>query len=246
MIFGQEVSPPLDSSTLEAARRKWDPIRERLNAARELAAQQRWKEARDFYLSAMREPAFDWESVNAGVDSPEWCLPMEIGITCLLAGDTSTHQRLSQEWFESLKEFPDPDMALFLSFACLIREMPPTEPIVVQARSWESRFPKDYEAAPLARLMVAYQAGDFREALAVAESAKGIKEPVARLAAQVFGAMTMAKVGRVEDGKRELHKAETDLAPYLARFTGDCWWDIGLCQLALGEAHRLFNDAPGK
>ena len=36
-------------------------------------------------------------------------------------------------------------------------------------------------------------------------------------------------------------QAEGHLGQHLANMTGDSWWDLGLCQLALDEAHRLFD-----
>jgi hypothetical protein len=57
--------------------------------------------------------------------------------------------------------------------------------------------------------------------------------------------MALGKLGRVDEGKQQLRQAEAHLGQHLANMTGDSWWDLGLCQLALDEAHQLF-DGHGK
>ena len=61
--------------------------------------------------------------------------------------------------------------------------------------------------------------------------------------ARTFRAMALAKSGKVEEGRRELHQAETELGDHVKTLTGDSWWDLALCQAALDEAHRLFATA---
>jgi hypothetical protein len=53
--------------------------------------------------------------------------------------------------------------------------------------------------------------------------------------------MSLGRLGRWDEGKTELARAETNLRQSLERMTGDYWWEVAQCQVLLEEAHRLFG-----
>jgi Flp pilus assembly protein TadD len=87
--------------------------------------------------------------------------------------------------------------------------------------------------------MAAYRSGRYQEAVDAAKVAGRLS---VRNAARIFRAMSLGKLGRWEEAGRDFQQAEANLAKPLKNLTGDAWWDLALCQLALDEAHRLFGE----
>jgi hypothetical protein len=242
LIFGREVSPRIDAAGLESARKQWEPVRRHLNQVASLAGHRKWSEARDECLAAMREPVFDWDAAaNSDKD-----LAPKIGITFLLAGDLQNHEQLCRRLFKRLEEFTDPGMGGPVLTAYLAREASVANELGQTAAKWEQAFKHDSagnnaEWASLIRAMAAYRSARYQEAIEESKAAEKSKWLAPRAAAQIFRAMALGKLGRVDEGKQELRQAEAHLGQHLANMTGDSWWDLGLCQLALDEAHRLFD-----
>jgi tetratricopeptide (TPR) repeat protein len=173
-------------------------------------------------------------------------LASKIRITFLLAGDFQSHEQLCRRLFNHLEEFPNPGMGGPVLTAYLAREASVANELGQSAAKCEQAFKHDSagnnaEWASLIRAMAAYRSARYQEAIEESKAAEKSKELAPRGAAQIFSAMALGKLGRVDEGKQELRQAEAHLGQHLANMTGDSWWDLGLCQLALDEAHRLFD-----
>jgi tetratricopeptide (TPR) repeat protein len=112
LILGREVSSIADAAWLEAARTRWVPVRRHLNEGDRLALEKKWKAARDEYLAAIREPAFDWQAAEAAWRTENSILATKIGITFLLAGDSANHEQICRQLFALLAEHPNPPPCL--------------------------------------------------------------------------------------------------------------------------------------
>jgi hypothetical protein len=62
--------------------------------------------------------------------------------------------------------------------------------------------------------------------------------------AKTYHAMALCKLGNVEEGKKQLAQVEAQLGDSLKNLTGFYCWQLGRCQLALDEAHRLCEQQP--
>jgi tetratricopeptide (TPR) repeat protein len=243
LIPGREVSSIADAAWLEAARTRWAPVRRHLNEGDRLALEKKWKAARDEYLAAVREPAFDWQAAEAAWNTENSILATKIGITFLLAGDSANHEQLCQQLFALLAEHPNPPHAWHMLRTCLAGELKPAGQLAKKADEWAAFLAQDPggitpEAVSLIRTMAAYRSGRYQEAVDAAKVAGRLS---VRNAAQVFRAMSLGRLGRWDEARRDLQQAEANLAKPLKNLTGDAWWDLALCQLAFDEAHRLFG-----
>jgi len=246
LILGEEESTLVDAAWLEAARQRWLPIRHRLLEASYLAGRQQWPSARTAYLAALREPAFDWESAqNLEAINAELSLGSKMGITFLLAQDPENYEGVCRRLFDSVEAHPDPEVVCRTIALICARPSPLVHEFAQRFGPW-SQVLQAYEPdeVGLARAMAAYRLGKYDAVLNDAPAAESSKRVAVRCGAQAFRAMALARLGRAADGQRELRAAEARLKPHLAKFTGDFWWDLGLCQLALDEASRLLGEAP--
>ena len=244
LIPGREVSSIADAAWLEAARTRWAPVRRHLNEGDRLGLEKKWKAARNEYLAAIREPAFDWHAAEAAWDTENSIPATKIGITFLLAGDSANHEQLCQQLFALLAEHPNPVYAWHVLRTCLAGELKPGGQLAKKADEWAAFLAQDPggvtpEAVSLIRTMAAYRSGRYQEAVDAAKVAGRLS---VRNAAQIFRAMSLGRLGRWEEARRDLQQAEANLAKPLKNLTGDLWWDLALCQLALDEAHRLFGE----
>jgi hypothetical protein len=250
-VPGWPISPPLAGSDFQALGRQWEPVREHLKAAWQLASAQKWGKAREEYLAALRHPVFDWESAL----NRDCNLTAEIGVSLLLAKDVAGYDGLLKQWREFASRFPGPGWEPYLPLGCLLRELEPNAPMPEQAVHWQvdpalllARNQWTVRAF-LSQTMIAYRTGQLERVLELpvpefVPSGIGIvsnlMDPAKRAAAQVYRALALARLGRVAEGRAQLQEAETALKPYLATFVADNWCDLGLCQLALSEAQRSF------
>jgi tetratricopeptide (TPR) repeat protein len=243
LILGRTVSPPLDAAWLESARKQWEPVRRHLAQVECLVHQRKWAEARDEYVAAMREPVFDWGSADLE-------FPQKIGISFLLAGDRQNFEQFCREWFSRLEKNPEPGDAYSLVRTCLAGEPDVTTDLGQLALKWSDKVPLAWGAPGVVswvRAMIAYRSGQYEDTIKHAKVAETSTQLGMRNAARLFHAMALAKSGRQEEGKKELAQAEVQLHGPLTSMTGDAHWeDLGLCQLALDEAHRLFGTSPTK
>ena len=242
LILGREVSPAIDAASLAAARRQWEPVRRHFNQAAVLGGQRKWSEARDAYLAAMREPVFDWDAAQNADSS----LPSKIEITFLLAGDFQNHAQLCRRLFDHLKEFPDPWMAGHVLAGFLGGEVNMDDEVGKAAATWVEACTRESDEkhadwASLLRAMAAYRSAKYQDTLEESKAVGKSQSLAPQAAAQLFRALALGKLGRIEEGREQLHQAETRLGQHLANMSGDSWWDLGLCQLTLDEAHRLFD-----
>jgi serine/threonine protein kinase/tetratricopeptide (TPR) repeat protein len=246
LILGKEESTLVDTAWLEAARQRWWPIRQRLSEASYLAGRQQWPAARNAYVAALREPAFDWESAqNLEAMNAELSLGSKMGITFLLAQDPENYESVCRRLFDSVEAHPDPEVVCRTIALICARPSPLVHELAQRFGPW-SQVLQAYEPdeVGLARAMAAYRLEKYDAVLNDTSAAQSSKRAAISCGAQAFRAMALARLGRDADGQRELRAAEARLKPHLATFTGDFWWDLGLCQLALDEAHRLFREAP--
>ncbi len=242
LILGQEVSPRLDAGLLESSRRQWEPYRHHVLQAEDLAGQRKWPEARAEYLAALREPVFTWEAAEDG----DGQLAQRMGIVFLLAGDHAGAEQLCRDWLERLRQRPDP-LATYLAVRlCLAGEHDATSEWGQLAFKAAADMAADPRAMGWVRAMMAYRLGHYQEAIQNATATEASERLAIRTCPQIFRAMALAKSGELAEGRKCLAQTEAQLGGHLATMTGDVWWDLGLCQLAIDEAHRLFAEAATK
>jgi hypothetical protein len=109
------------------------------------------------------------------------------------------------------------------------------------SRAIEYRSGVAAETVDLIQAMAAYRSARYEETIKKANAAQKSKWLGTRCAGQIFRAMALGRAGRLLESKQELAQAEAQLRLHLSTLTGDSWWDLELCQLALNEAHQLVD-----
>ena len=246
LILGREVSPVVNAAWLESARKRWNPVQRHVNEADRRAVQKNWLGARDEYLAALGEPVFDWEAAEPPHAQGASQLATRIGVTFLLANDPTNHQSLCRESLACWEKHPDPLIGWHLIRTCMAGELSSTNALTRKADKWAKAIECEPhgvspEAVGLIRAMTAYRLKRYEEAVEQSRHADRGRLAI-RNAARIFRAMALGRLGRWEEGGRELAEAETQLNQHLINLTGDLWWDLGLCQVVLDEAHRLFRE----
>jgi hypothetical protein len=247
MILGREVSTTVNAAWLKEARARWAPVRQRLNEGDRLVFQKRWTAARDAYWAAIHQPAFDWEAAEAAWPIGNSIMATKIGVTFLLAGDTTNYAQLCKMLLTRLDAHPDPFIWHTLR-TCLAGQLPQGSELLKKLDQRATQLTQNPKgAAPeivnLIRTMAAYRSGRYKEASGAAITGGRLS---VRNATQIVRAMALARSGRAEEGKRDLQQAETNLVQPLKLLTGDLWWDLAMCQLLLDEAHRVLSETPLK
>ena len=242
LILGREVSTLLGPAELESGRKHWAPVHQRLAQATTYTRRERWKEASAECLAAQQESVFTWDTaLNAEGD-----LPRAMGITFLLAKDRQSRDRLSRSLFRFLEEHPDPFLACDVVEICLAAPDAATNAVFRKAITWSAPLEGTSNRVNLVRMLMAYRAGRFDEAVERAKAAERSEGLAVQGATQLFRAMSLAKLGRTDEGRQAFQAAEARLGPEIAKPHSDNWCDLGLCQLALDEAYQLFGIAPPK
>jgi hypothetical protein len=243
LILGHEVSPRIDAAWLASARKQWESFRRHLREAEMLAGERKWSAARDQYLAALGEPSYEW-----GVLDGEEI--QRIGLIFALAGDRRNFEELMRGWFTSLEKklHEGPINSFLATRACLTVESDAKSELGQLAWKFAPHADLDPVNYPFYsavsnwfHALVAYRSGDYGKAIQEGQAAESSKGLANRNVGRIFRAMALAKSGRRDAGKELLAVAELELRGHLAHMTGDVWWDLGFCQLALDEAHQLFG-----
>jgi hypothetical protein len=189
----------------------------------------------------MREPVFSWGTA----ENCENSLASRIGITFLAASDFDSYRRLCRGFFDELESYGDARRSCPILEAYLAQDSDIASDLRQKALRWSGALaPRSGVAAEtvdLIQTMAAYRSAKYEEAIKKAVAAEKSKWLATHCAAQIFRAMALGRSGRLDEGKQELAQAEAHLGQHLKTLTGDSWWDLGLCQLSLDEAHRLFS-----
>lgn len=265
LILGREVSPPVTAETLAAARRertpvqsldvveeRWKPVRQLLQRADAFARQTKWKEARDAYVGALAEPAFDWLAAEA--QSELGCLALHIGVALVKSGDRENHERLSRRLLASDHGTLSPLTADRYSKTCLLgwRDLPSEVRLQALELARYAAGQDDRESTPASWWlchtagMAEYYAGGYRQALELLRHAENSNEIACRGGAMVFRAMALKQLGNEKEGAAVLKQAEEWLAQPLESRSGAKWWDLDICEISLNEARELFGQAVRK
>jgi hypothetical protein len=117
LILGREASAPVTAESLAAARQKWEPVHKLLEAGYSLAEQRKWPEARDAYVRAWAESAFDWRIAEAA--SRDACLALFMATTFRLANDKANLERLCRFLLARHANAPSTDFAEIYTRAVL-------------------------------------------------------------------------------------------------------------------------------
>jgi hypothetical protein len=254
LLLGRAVSPVVDAAWLESARRRWGPVNRRLADGDSLACEGRWLQARAAYLTAIREPVFDWATAE-GLDRE---LPMRMGVVLLLAKDFPGHKSLIRDWFARLHAHPDPNGGFLAAKTALAASIGPDSEMGREAVGWSQKMKWNPFSKACVRAMAFYRAGRYEEAVVEGTRCEGPvfsnEDSAATIfgeasTAQVFRAMALAKLGHRQEAERVLKKTEKVVGDAKSSYMGKFWWDLGLCRLALEEAHQLMRQpalsAPG-
>jgi tetratricopeptide (TPR) repeat protein len=255
LILGPQAPPPVTAQSLLASRQQWKVVRQLLQEAEAHAKEKQWRDALDVYARAMDHPAFNWRAAEFEFTE----LSQQYGVVLLRAGDAAKRQQLCESLVAS-------DAGKFFSpfteknaKTCLINwQGLPSEvqqSVVKSLREMAKQVPMDtspfsywyYFAAGMAE----YRSGQSQRALELLKYAKQSKEPVTgevacRGGAMVFEAMALQELGRAEEARTALAKAEEWLAKPLATRSGANWWDLDICEVALEEARELFGQTSRK
>jgi tetratricopeptide (TPR) repeat protein len=264
MILGQTVTPAVTPAELASAHQQWLGVLHYMESAGGLARLNRWSEARDQFPAAVRQPAFDWE---AFFSTGAW--PSQIGSTLLRAGDLRGCGEFYQRIFSYFAKYSYPGWTCCALRACLARDWGTNLELEREVLKWHHALQADPgERGPfgifendlcMELAMAAYRLGHYDEVVEQSRATPytGVAD---RNLARIFRAMGLAKLGRWDTAKQALHLAEAELRQPLAALspgywwgldqhqdthfsnhTGDAWWDLALCQVALDEAHRVFG-----
>jgi non-specific serine/threonine protein kinase/serine/threonine-protein kinase len=247
LILGKKESSIATATSLAAARARWANVRKSLTEGDRLALAGKWSAARDEYLAAIHDPAFDWEAAEAAWHQTDLST-MRIAAIFLLAGDLRAHEELSLRLLSLLERHPDPGDVWWTLRVCLAGEQNPTSELGRKTREWVDRLARDpkyvtAETVARIRVMANYRAGRYQEVLDAGVARGWLSH---RATWQIFRAMSLAKLARWNEAREELGQAESSLAKPLKNFTGESWWNLALCQASLDEAHRLFTELAKK
>ena len=243
LILGRKVTQPINETWITSALQKWKPIDERLTRFNSLGSQGKWVEAYKELLAAVGDPVFEWKSTWQ-MDDNDNCLsslPARAAIVTLLANDVDAYRQFCQVWSGLLQRFP-PGSAIASQWviSCLIGVQGASDPQVKEASAWVSQVDNSTDDRRLGEPFVAFRSGNYEEVISLADMNDANTSPL-RLATRILRAMALAKLGRLNEGRRELRQVEIKLAPYLTRRSDAYWADVALCRLLLAEAHRLFG-----
>jgi tetratricopeptide (TPR) repeat protein len=136
---------------------------------------------------------------------------------------------------------PDSWVSFHYSRAWLAKAGDSNPELLEQAVRWSKVAKRESDQIALLRGMAEYRAARYEEALHFLKGTEESKSLGRIAAGQLFTAMAMSKLGRTEEAAARLEQAEVRLILPLERLSGDWYYDMAYCQLALDEARQLLG-----
>jgi tetratricopeptide (TPR) repeat protein len=239
----QTQAPPAAPPATKAAA----PVRALLEEGYSLAQQQRWPEARDAYVRAWAESAFEWRVAEAM--SPFECLSLHMGIVFVQAEDGANYERLCRLLVSLDPKQVSPNQAERYAKTCSLNSqaLPPDlrERALALARFAVANRHRSHDPSwtSLSGGMAEYRAGEWEQAVERCRKAEKSNAIGCQGGAMVYRAIALKQLGREEEARRVLTQAEALLAEPLQMRSDSNWWDLEICLLALEEARQLIGQS---
>ncbi len=205
----------------------------------QFAAQQRWREAAYFFaLLALRESDNSYTSVQTAA-------------LLLACGDKAAYRNL---YLRMLKRFGDSgspyDTERVAKVGLITPEMKQDQVQLTRLAETAVKEGRTEDSLPyfqLARGMAEFRAGHFDAAIEWLDRSRALgqekKSPDVVTLGDLFEAMVLHRLGRVDQGRRLFEKANAAVDDYFAHLANDRrsnWHDWLYCRIARDEAAALF------
>jgi eukaryotic-like serine/threonine-protein kinase len=245
LILGREVSPPITTGSLAAARGQWKAARQLLDQGHDLASNGKWQESRQAYAQALRHPAFDWRA--AQFNSPTQSLSLQMGTVFARTGDSPSHElecrlllatHAETPWFLNAESYA---RTCFLSANGLSAEL--GQRALALARFTVTNWNQGGDTNWIRQSggMAEYRTGQYERAIELFEKAEQSMVVPCKAAALIYRAMALKRLGRGEEAAEVLSRAGELLAEPLSTRSGWAWWDLDFCELGLNEARQMMG-----
>jgi eukaryotic-like serine/threonine-protein kinase len=174
-------------------------------------------------------------------------LRFETAIVCLRADDPEAYRRLCRELLENARHTSDPRQADQAAKACLVGGDPALD-VALAAELAERAMrlgagDSVQDFFQLVRGMAAYRTGKHDEALNWLRQCEEAGKPYSATTALVFEALALQRLGRPDDARTALERADSIYRNLEARLAdspdgplGPQWVDVLIFQIARGEA----------
>jgi len=238
LIYGEDATPAIGSTTLARAREAWQPLRELLEQAGWAARRQQWKQAQIHYEEAVAHSQFSWDAALLQDPLLNYKYSSFLVLTCQ-----------TNHYISFCRDAIRPDKALYLLSGYpegdlaelgLLDARQRLEAVPADQRSGENRHWKELTLG-----MAEYRARNFDEALEVLERATGAFNLNCSGTAAAFGAMAAQRLEMGEQAVRLLGEAEEAHRRLMERNADDLgpsWHDTAILQIALQEAHATVSE----
>jgi hypothetical protein len=227
----------INAAWLDQARKRYAPVHHWLAEGDLFLGRRQWRQACDAYKRAIENPVFDWGTV----ESYHLNLASRLGATFLLARDAEAHERLCRFLFSRLEQMPDSFISFHYSRAWLAKADQGDPDLLQQAVEWSQVARRESDQIAMLRGMAEYRLARYEEVLRLLKGTQQSKSLARVAVGQLFTAMALSRLGRNEEATALLKQAEVRLALPLEQLSGDWYYDMAYCQLALDEARQLLG-----
>jgi len=238
LIHGRTVAPPLDATYAAQARQRWAPVRQAMISAFQLAGQQKWTDARDAWIEAIRDPAFAWDTAFEYKD----VLALEIGMTFLRAQDRPNHAQLCRSLFAHAAGTGDPVSRFSAAIVALLdAQATDLRQPATEATAAAKQENVDPDLAPwlgFAAGLANYRTGDYVRAIAAFDDCEPSNQAWCKGPALAYRALALNKLARADEARQSLNHARELLKEPLNHRALDWrhWAVLEMAQWALDEA----------
>ena len=235
LIFGKEISPPLDPAAVASGRRTWQPVAKLLDTGNDLGQAGKWREASDVFAQALHHPAFDWEvqelrqSYTSG----------RMMAAFLMAGEENLQRDLTRLLLDRNPEKLTPvvlerNAQVILCGAHLLPPELSARAVALARLACKSPGAQRNPWLWFVRGMADYHEGRFDQAINSLDRANFRGDPMFQARTLVFRAMACKQLGHTEEATQDALNAATTFAKIRnGEWTGSVFYQVALKELVI-------------
>jgi tetratricopeptide (TPR) repeat protein len=217
-----------------------------LTRGSDAAKQQERMEAARLFADALQEPAFDWSVAERQNEF----LSMQMAVCFRNVGDRASSDHLCNLLLAIPVDDMSPQFAERHAKSCFINWQALTpecrRDALDLARCAMERVPPESGLLLWLRYtnaMGEFYMGNWELAIDMCNKAEDSSDLYCKGGAVVYRAMALKQLGRNAEAGKALRQAEELLSDPMKLRSGGSWWDLEICQLAMGDAHRMINSS---